>query len=50
MRHCQTNQEQAKEKGTFDVGTDVELVAAGAKVDLRRRLVNLGRRADETHG
>ena len=35
---------------TFDIGTDVELAAAGAEVDLRRRLVHLRRRAEDTHG
>lgn len=37
---------------TFDVGADVVLAgdAVRAEVDLRRRLVHLGRRAEETHG
>jgi hypothetical protein len=39
-----------RERGTFDVGADVVLGAARAEVDLRRRLVHLRRRAEETHG
>jgi hypothetical protein len=35
---------------TFDIGADVELVAAGAEVHLGGRLVDLGRRVEETHG
>ena len=35
---------------TSDVGADVVLVASRAEVDLRRRLVDLGRRAEEPHG
>lgn len=38
------------ELATFDVGADVVLVAVRAEVDVGRRLVDLGRRAEEAHG
>jgi len=51
MHACARMQLRAiRERGTFDVGADVVLGAARAEVDLRRRLVHLRRRAEETHG
>lgn len=51
MHACARLQVRAiREPGTFDVGADVVLGAARAEVDLRRRLVHLRRRAEETHG
>lgn len=34
---------------TFDIGADVELVAAWAEVHVGGRLVHLGRRAEQAH-
>lgn len=34
---------------TFDIGADVELVAAGAEVHVGGRLVHLGRGAEQAH-
>lgn len=50
MHACARLQVRAiRERGTFDVGADVVLAAVRAEVDLRRRLVHLRRRAEETH-
>jgi hypothetical protein len=44
------NSSENDDEQTFDIGADVELVAAGAEVHLGGRLVDLGRRVEETHG
>lgn len=47
--HRISSEQEGRSEQTFDIGADVELVAAGAEVHVGGRLVHLGRRAEQAH-